>query len=267
MGKKWMDLDGKVIIVTGGSMGIGAHIVDTLVACNAKVAIADLSPCDKYEDNENVIYVPCNVTKLESVEDMVKTVVDTFGRVDGLVNNAGVNRPRMLVDYYNGNPYYENDEDDFYFMVDVNMKGVMFCAQAVARVMIKQKSGVIVNMTSEAGMEGSKCQNIYSATKGAVNSFTLSWAKELGQFNIRVVAVAPGINEPTPMGNPEHVKELAYTRGQDANNVATDYQKIIPLGRVGLLDEIADHVVYLLSDHASYITGTISNITGGKSRG
>lgn len=267
MSCKWMDLDGKVVIVTGGSMGIGSHIVETLVKNNAKVVIADMAPCDQYEGNENVMYVQTNVTKMDSVDMMVQKVVDKFGRIDALVNNAGVNRPRMLVDYYNGDPYYENDEDDFDFMFNVNVKGVMFCAQAVARVMIKQKSGVILNMSSEAGMEGSKCQNIYSATKGAVNSFTLSWAKELGQFNIRVVAVAPGINEPTPMGNPEHVKELAYVRGQVADNVATDYQKVIPLGRVGLLDEIADHVVYLLSDHASYITGTISNITGGKSRG
>ena len=91
--------------------------------------------------------------------------------------------------------------------------------------------------------------------------------KELGAYNVRVVAVAPGINEPTPMGNPEHVKELAYTRGQEAGSVSTDYQKVIPLGRVGKLDEIADLVTYLLSDHASYITGTIMNITGGKSRG
>ena len=151
--------------------------------------------------------------------------------------------------------------------MSVNVKGVMFCAQAAARVMIKQKSGVILNISSEAGMEGSKGQNIYSATKGAVNSFTLSWAKELGAYNVRVVAVAPGINEPTPMGNPEHVKELAYTRAQEAGSVSTEYQKVIPLGRVGKLDEIADLVTYLLSDHASYITGTIMNITGGKSRG
>ena len=116
-------------------------------------------------------------------------------------------------------------------------------------------------------MEGSTGQSIYSATKGALNSFTLSWAKELGRFNIRVVGIAPGINEPTPMGNPEHVKALAYTRGMEAGSVSTDYMKIIPLGRPGRLEEIADLVTYLLSGRSSYISGTIVNITGGKSRG
>lgn len=267
MSKEWIDMSDKVVIVTGGSMGIGSHIVETLLKNHAKVVIADMADCDAYDDNENVMYVKCNVTKKEEVEEMVNKTVEKFGKLDCLVNNAGVNRPRMLVDYYHGDPNHENSEDDFDFMMGVNVKGVMFCAQAAARVMIKQKSGVILNMSSEAGMEGSKGQNIYSATKGAVNSFTLSWAKELGAYNVRVVAVAPGINEPTPMGNPEHVKELAYTRGQEAGSVSTDYQKVIPLGRVGKLDEIADLVTYLLSDHASYITGTIMNITGGKSRG
>ena len=85
--------------------------------------------------------------------------------------------------------------------------------------------------------------------------------------NIKVIGVAPGINEPTPMGNPRHVEDLAYTRGVKASDVSKDYTKVIPLGRVGKLEEIADLVSYLMSDHSSYITGTIINITGGKSRG
>lgn len=267
MSKEWIDLSGKVVIVTGGSMGIGAHIAESLLKNHAKVVVADMTENDLYREHKDVMFVKCDVTNKAQVEAMVDKTVETFGRLDGIVNNAGVNRPRMLVDYYHGDAAHENSEDDFDFMMGVNVKGVMFCAQAAARVMIKQQNGVILNVSSEAGMEGSKGQNIYSATKGAVNSFTLSWAKELGAYNIRVVAVAPGINEPTPMGNPEHVKELAYTRGQAAENVSTDYQKVIPLGRVGCLDEIADLVNYLLSDHASYITGTIMNITGGKSRG
>ena len=222
MSKEWIDMSDKVVIVTGGSMGIGSHIVEALLKNHAKVVIADMADCDAYDDNENVMYVKCNVTKKEEVEEMVNKTVEKFGKLDCLVNNAGVNRPRMLVDYYHSDPNHENSEDDFDFMMGVNVKGVMFCAQAAARIMIKQKSGVILNMSSEAGMEGSKGQNIYSATKGAVNSFTLSWAKELGAYNVRVVAVAPGINEPTPMGNPEHVKELAYTRGQEAGSVSTD---------------------------------------------
>lgn len=266
MGKEWTDLNGKVVIVTGGSMGIGSHITETLLKNHAKVVVADMAEKESKRD-ENLMFVKCDVTKKEDVEFMVEQTLKKFGRIDGLVNNAGVNRPRLLVDYYHHDPDHENSIDDFNFMMDVNVKGVMLCAQAAARVMIQQNSGVILNVSSEAGMEGSRGQNIYSATKGAVNSFTLSWAKELGAYNIRVVAVAPGINEPTPMGNPEHVAELAYTRGQEAGNISSDYQKVIPLGRVGKLDEIADLILYLLSDHASYITGTIMNITGGKSRG
>ncbi|CUH95207.1 Sorbitol-6-phosphate 2-dehydrogenase [Propionispora sp. 2/2-37] len=263
----WIDLKDKVIIVTGGSMGIGSRIAENLIVNGARVVIADLASTDKFVNNDNVLFVECNVTKKADVEKMVNVVVEKYGKIDGLVNNAGVNRARLLVDYYNGDKRHELSEEDFDFMVNVNQKGVFLCTQAVARVMIPQRNGVIINISSEAGMEGSKGQSVYSATKGAVNSFTLSWAKELGQFNIRVVGVAPGINEPTPMGNLKHVEDLAYTRGIKASNVSGDYAKVIPLGRVGKLDEIADLVSYLNSEHSSYITGTIMNITGGKSRG
>lgn len=261
-----MDLNKKVVIVTGGVVGIGSTLTKSLHDNGAQVVVADVSVSENYEEN-GVFYIGCDVTKKSDVEAMVSSVKDKFGRVDALINNAGVNRARLLVDYYNGDPNHELTEDDFDFMVNVNQKGVFLCSQEVARVMIEQKSGVIINISSEAGTEGSKGQSVYSATKGAVNSFTLSWAKELGQFNIRVVGVAPGINEPTPMGNPSHVRDLAYTRGIEAENVSTDYQKVIPLGRPGKLIEIADLVTYLVSDHSSYITGTVINITGGKSRG
>lgn len=267
MGKAWIDLSDKVVIVTGGSMGIGAHIVENLLENGAKVAIADMAVNQEFQKNENIFYISCNVAKKSDVEEMVNAVVEKFGKIDGLINNAGVNRPRMLVDYYNNDIRHETSEEDFDFMINVNQKGVFLCAQAVARVMINQKSGVIVNTSSEAGMEGSKGQSVYSATKGAVNAFTLSWAKELGEFHIRVLAIAPGINEPTPMGNPKHMADLAYTRGIDPKNITTDYKQMIPLGRVGKLDEIADLVSFLVSDHSSYMTGTIINITGGKSRG
>lgn len=259
----WLNLQGKVIVVTGGSSGIGAKIVQSLDEHGAQVVIADVSGIAQ----GNVDFIQCDITNKRQVEEMIGKVVAKYSRIDGLVNNAGVNRPKLLVDYYHDDENHEFNEQDFEFMFNVNVKGAFFCTQASARVMIRQNYGVVVNISSEAGMEGSTGQSIYSATKGALNSFTLSWAKELGRFNIRVVGIAPGINEPTPMGNPEHVKALAYTRGMEAGSVSTDYMKIIPLGRQGRLEEIADLVTYLLSGRSSYISGTIVNITGGKSRG
>ena len=152
-------------------------------------------------------------------------------------------------------------------MFDINVKGVFLCAQACARQMLKQGGGVIVNMSSESGKEGSQGQSAYSATKGAVDSFTRSWAKELGKHNIRVVACAPGIMEATGLRSPAYNDALAYTRGCKPEELSTDYSKVIPMGRDGKLDEVADLVTYLVSDRASYITGTTIDISGGKSRG
>lgn len=257
-------IDNKVIIVTGGSMGLGAAMVNNLRENGAKVVIADLVKCDHPDD---VLFIKCNVANKKEVESMVSEVINKYGKIDGLVNNAGVSRPRLLVDFYQKEPGYELSEDDIDFMFSVNLKAVFFCSQAVARQMIKQKSGVIVNMSSEAGSQGSKGQSCYSATKAGVIGATLAWAKELGPFNIRVVSVEPGINIRTPMNDDKTFKALAYTRGQDPKNISTDYNKIIPLGRPGEHSEIADLITYLVSDKSSYITGTSINITGGKSKG
>lgn len=265
MAEKWLDLSGKVAIVTGGSMGLGEKMVANLAANGAQVISFDVVASNVHDGQENVAVMQCDVSKKQSIEQAVKAVETEYGKIDILVNNAGVSRPRMLVDYYGEHPEYELSEDDFDFMMSVNQKGVVFCSQAVARVMIKQKSGVIINMSSEAGLEGSKGQSCYSGNKAAVSVYTKAWAKELGQFNIRVVGVAPGINERTPMNNDATFKALAYARGMDPNNISDDYKAIIPLGRPGRIDEIADLISYLSSDHASYISGTTINITGAKS--
>jgi sorbitol-6-phosphate 2-dehydrogenase len=116
-------------------------------------------------------------------------------------------------------------------------------------------------------MEGSVGQSIYSATKGATNSYTRSWAKELGKFGIKVVGIAPGINEKTGLTTPAYNEALAYTRNIPVEQLDTGYEKSIPLGRVGKLDEIGYLVAFLSSNKSAYITGTTINITGGKSRG
>ncbi len=263
----WLDLQQKVVIVTGGNSGIGRKIVENLLGNQAQVVVADISEPPVAERLANVVYFKCDITRRQDVQAMVQKVGAMFTRIDGFINNAGVNRARLLVDYYEKEPGYELTDQDFDFMVGVNQKGVFICSQEVARIMIKQRSGVIVNILSEAGLEGSKGQSCYAATKAAVQGFTLSWAKELGGFGIRVVGVAPGINERTPMGDDRHRKALAYTRGIDMAEIDGDYSKKLPLGRCGRLEEIADLVSYLVSEHSSYITGTTINITGGKSKG
>ncbi|MFP3121721.1 SDR family oxidoreductase [Ectobacillus funiculus] len=266
MNQSWLQLENQVAIVTGGASGIGLKITENLVKNGAKVIVADLS-VSTGEQADGTYRIQCNVTNKQSVENMVSQAVERFGTVDILVNNAGVNLPRLLVDFRGEKPEYELNDKDFDFMVAVNQKGPYLCAQAAARVMIKNNKGVIINVSSEAGMEGSAGQSAYSATKGAVNGFTRSWAKELGKFNIRVVGVAPGINEQTGLTTPAYNEALAYTRGVTVEGLGTDYSKAIPLGRPGQLDEIGELITYLASDRASYITGTTVNISGGKSRG
>jgi sorbitol-6-phosphate 2-dehydrogenase len=267
MEKDWLGLQGKAIVVTGGASGIGHHVVTTLQSVGANAVTADLT-VKTGEEKDGSYCVNCNVTDKDSVDKMIQAVVDKYGRIDGIINNAGINLPRLLVDAKGERPEYELNTETFDKMFNVNVKGLFLCAQAAARQMIKQgQGGVILNMSSESGKEGSQGQSAYSATKGAVDSFTRSWAKELGKFNIRVVACAPGIMEATGLRTPAYNEALAYTRGVKPEDLSTDYSKVIPLGRDGKLDEVGALCAFLVSDRASYITGTTINISGGKSRG
>lgn len=261
----WLNLADKVVIVTGAASGIGAAIARNLAGNGAKVVACDVNP---NISNWTVgdMQLVCDITRADAVAELVDRTLAKYGRIDALVNNAGVNRPRLLVDVYGKRSDLEASEADLDFMIGVNQKGPFLCAQAVARAFIAAKAGVIVNVSSESGNEGSVGQSIYASTKAALNSFTRSWAKELGKFNIRVVGIAPGINERTEMSNEQTYVDLAYTRGQDPGSVAGDYTSGIPLGRVGRLEELGDLVSYLVSDHATYITGTTINVSGGKSR-
>ena len=266
MVQNWLELEGEVVIVTGGASGIGKHVAEALRKVGARVVVADMN-VETGKELDGAYCVKCNVTDPASVQAMVEAVVAKYGKIDALVNNAGINLPRLLVDVVGERPEYELDDAAFSKMFAVNVKGVFLCAQACAKQMVKQKRGVIVNMSSESGKEGSQGQSAYSATKGAVDSFTRSWAKELGKYNIRVLACAPGIMEATGLRTPAYNEALAYTRGCKPEDLSTDYSKVIPMGRDGKLDEVGDLVAYLVSDRASYIAGTTINISGGKSRG
>ena len=270
-----LNLTGKVAIITGGAAGIGKAIAVAFAEEGVGLTIADIdgqaarSTVQELEQvNPAATYIPVetDVTNAASVAAMVEGTLEEFGKIDILVNNAGINVPRLLVDPAGKE---ELDEATFDKITAVNQKGVFLCAQAVAREMIKRgEGGVIVNMASEAGLEGSEGQSAYAGSKGAVYAYTRSWAKELGKYNIRVVGCAPAILEPTPLRNPEYERALAYTRGITVEELHRSYEKVaVPLGRVGRLDEVADLVCFLASDMASYITGTVVNISGGKSRG
>ena len=211
-------------------------------------------------------YVVTNVTSAESVEAMVERAVEIHGRVDGIVNNAGINIPRLLVDEGH---QYELDEATWDKVMNVNLKGVFLYTQAAARRMVAQGSGIIINMSSESGLEGNEGQSVYAASKNAVNSLPRSWAKERGKKGVRVVGVAPGILEATGLRTLSYETALAYTRGITIDQLREGYSKTstTPMGRPGKLTEVANTVAFLLSDRASYIHGVTLNIAGGKTRG
>jgi sorbitol-6-phosphate 2-dehydrogenase len=269
---EWLGLEGQTVIVTGGSSGIGKAVVEALLENNANVVLADLQEpqqelYDKANDDQ-LLFVRTNVTERSSIENLVNEAKKKYGKIDVLVNNAGINIPRLLVDPKQDESQFELNDATFEKMVNINQKGVFLCSQAAGREMVKAGKGVIVNMVSESGLEGSEGQSAYAATKAAIYSFTRSWAKELGKYNVRVVGLAPGILEKTGLRTPAYEEALAYTRGITVEQLRQGYtNKSIPLKRDGKLSEVADLVVFLSSDRASYITGTTYNIAGGKTRG
>ncbi len=270
MNNSWLDLEGKVVIITGGASGIGYATVQEFLADGAKVVVADITdnpPSFDFEDScGEYIYVKCDVSSKANVDAMINTALEKFGTVDILVNNAGINLPRLLVD---PDGQYELDEAVWDKVMNINVKGLYFCSQAAARIMVANGKGVIVNMSSESGLEGSEGQSVYSASKGAVNSLTRSWAKELGKKGVRVVGVAPGILEATGLRTLSYETALAYTRGITVEQLRAGYSKTstIPLNRSGKLAEVASTVAFLASEKAGYIHGTTINVAGGKTRG
>jgi sorbitol-6-phosphate 2-dehydrogenase len=269
----WLNLEGKVAIVTGGACGIGRAVCDGLAEVGVIVVVADVNAegarlaveelKDKFGGNH--ISTETDVTDKASIDDMVTATFDAFGKIDILVNNAGILIPRLLVDPAGKE---ELTEEIWEKMVSINQKGYFLCAQAVARIMIKSgRGGVIINMTSESGLEGSQGQSVYAATKAAIYSLTRSWAKELGKHRIRVAGIAPGIVEVTALRSEEYERALSYTRGITVEQLREKYEKAsIPLGRSGKLSEVANTICFLASERAGYIHGTVINVSGGKSR-
>lgn len=269
----WLNLEGKTAVVTGGASGIGKAVAQAFLDNGANVVVCDMNPnepaFDIHEGSGTLLYCVMNVTDAKSIAAMVAAAKSKFGRIDILVNNAGINIPCLLVDPKDPHGKHELSEAVYDKVTGVNIKGVYLVAQAVGHELVKEGRGVIINMSSESGLEGSEGQSIYAATKNAVNSFTRSWAKELGKYHVRVVGVAPGIMEATGLRTPAYEEALAYTRGITVDQLRAGYKntKTTPLGRSGKLTEVADTVLFLASDHADYIHGVTYNVAGGKTRG
>lgn len=270
MNKSWLSLENKTVVVTGGASGIGKAVAQEFLNVGANVAVCDVSEQEPtfelHEDSGKVLYIMMNVTSRESIALANQRIQEEFGSVDILVNNAGINIPSLLIDEHDK---YELNEDIYGRVMDINVKGVYLCSQILCRDMVKKGHGVIVNMSSECGLEGSEGQSIYAASKNAVNSFTRSWAKELGKKGVRVVGVAPGIMEATGLRTLAYEEALAYTRGISIEQLREGYTKAstTPIGRDGKLSEVANTVCFLASDRASYIHGVTLNVAGGKTRG
>ena len=268
MNTNWLELEGKTVIVTGGASGIGYATVAEFLSDGANVVVADMNPVAPEFDKAagDYIYVPCDVTSKKDIDNVIAKAIEKYGRVDVLVNNAGINIPRLLVD---PGQQYELDEAVWDKVMNVNVKGLFLMTQAAARVMVAQGKGVIINVSSECGLEGSEGQSVYAASKNAVNSLTRSWAKELGRLGVKVVGIAPGILEATGLRTISYETALAYTRGISVDQLRAGYSKTstTPLGRSGKLSEVASSIAFLASERSAYIHGTTINIAGGKTRG
>lgn len=195
--QNWLQLENKVIIVTGGETGIEKAIADKLSGLSANVISADIHT-DSANKQDSIYHIYCDVSSKESVDAMVQKVIARYGKIDVLINNAGVAKPQLFVDASCNDSEYEADTDSFDFIFNINVKGVFLCSQAAAKQFIKQKTkGTIINMSSESGMEGSAGQSIYAASKNAVNSFTRADITTIDRYvknyNIKGVTCNPTI--------------------------------------------------------------------------
>ncbi|HTG33990.1 MAG TPA: 3-oxoacyl-ACP reductase FabG [Thermoanaerobaculia bacterium] len=240
----------KVVIVTGGAAGIGRATARRFAAAGARVAVWDIKEGAKEGADEDGTFQRVDVTDPAAVEAAVAEVFERWGRIDVLVNNAGILRDAQLVKWKNGEKTGEMSERDFDAVISVNLKGVFLCTRAVAPRMIAGGGGAILNASSVVGLYGNFGQTNYAATKAGVISMTQTWARELGKYNIRVNAVAPGfIATEMAFSIPEKVLEgmVAHT----------------PLGRLGKPEDIAEAYLWLASDAADFITGTVLSVDGG----
>ena len=249
-----MKFKDKVVLVTGGAAGIGKATALRFAEEGAQVVICDLNEAVGQETvkllGAKAAFYKVNVASRAEVQAWVEAVVAKYGRIDVIVNNAGVLRDGQLVKVKEGQLTGQMAEADFDLVVSVNLKGVFNCSQAVAPVMIKQGGGVILNATSIVGLDGNFGQTNYVATKAGVIGITKVWARELGRYGIRVNAVAPGFTATEMVtAMPEKILDGMKAR--------------TPLGRLGEPRDIANAYLFLASDEAAFITGETLRVDGG----
>jgi 3-oxoacyl-[acyl-carrier protein] reductase len=245
-----MKFEGKVAIVTGAGKagkGIGQAIAVALAREGAAVVVASRTESSAQTVAEEIrglgreaTALGVDVSRADQVEAMVRAALDAYGRVDILVNNAGITRDALLV---------RMSEEQWDEVLDTNLKGAFLCTRAVARPMMKARSGSIVNVSSIMGLTGNPGQANYSSSKAGMIGLTKASAKELASRGIRVNAVAPGWIETSMTSELGDLREQIVAR--------------IPLGRVGVPEDIAEAVVFLCSDSAAYITGQVLTVDGG----
>ena len=260
-----ISLKGKAAIVTGAASGIGRGIATGLAEADAGVAIADINLKGAQETVAEMgrkglpraVAVHVNVTSKQSVEAMVRTVLDEFGRIDILVNNAGIAPSAPLTEF---------PEEKWDQAVAINLKGYFLCGQAVARVLIEQgRGGSIVNISSKSGVRGSGDNSVYNATKFGVIGLAQGWAQELAKYNIRVNSVLPGnVIRGSGIWSEEYIRCRAQRQGIAPGEVEEYYNRQVPLGRQCEPKDVANVVVYLVSDLASYVTGCSHLVDGGQ---
>jgi NAD(P)-dependent dehydrogenase (short-subunit alcohol dehydrogenase family) len=257
------ELTGKVAIVTGGASGIGAGIVERFLAEGARLVIADVDR-DRGEDlaarlGADAVFRLTDVADVEQVGALVATVVETFGRLDVMVNNAGVSS-RMH------RSFLDDDLADFHRVTSVNLLGVMAGTRDAARQMAPGGGGSIINMSSIGGVQAGGGVMTYRASKAAVIHFTKSAAIELAYYDIRVNAIAPG-SIPTPIlatsASAKSAEEIARFESAIRQQMRADR----PLKREGTPEDVAEAALYLAGERSRYVTGTVMTVDGGTSAG
>jgi 3-oxoacyl-[acyl-carrier protein] reductase len=243
-----LELTGKVALVTGAAQGIGKAVALLLAQRGADIILSDIN-LEKAEESSKEIAtlgrsamaIRANVAVVEEVEKMVQAIIERFGKIHILVNNAGIARDKLLL---------RMTEEDWDLVLDINLKGTFNCTKAVIRYMSKQRYGKIVNIASVVGEMGNAGQANYSASKAGVIGFTKTIAREFASRGINVNAIAPGYIV-TPMTEvlPEKAKE--------------DLKRMIPMERLGQSEDVAQAALFLVSEASNYITGQVINVNGG----